>query len=69
MDIKMKMRKDLSVCFASRAHFSGGLIHRDVCHDEFKFHIFPPVRLEKLCHLGLEVQFAKRLMALYDSTI
>lgn len=29
----------------------------------------PPVCLEKLCHLGLEVQFAKRLMALYDSTI
>lgn len=38
------------------------------------FHISPPpptpaVCLEKLCHLGLEVQFAKRLMALYDSTI
>lgn len=31
----------------------------------------PPsaVCLEQLCHLGLEVQFAKRLMALYDSTI
>lgn len=34
------------------------------------FPIPPPVVcLEKLCHLGLEVQFAKRLMALYDSTI
>lgn len=29
----------------------------------------PAVCLEKLCHLGLQVQFAKRLMALYDSTI
>lgn len=55
--------------FWSTETFSGGLIHWDVCHDEFKFHIFPPVRLEKLCHLGLEVQFAKSLMALYDSTI
>lgn len=34
------------VCFASEIFYvfpsSGGLIHWDVCQDEFKFHIFPP---------------------------
>lgn len=54
---------------AAQIQFSGGLIQGDVCHDEFNFHIIPPVLLEKFCHLGLEVQFAKRLMALYDSII
>lgn len=69
MNINTKEERTFLYCLLFQSHFSGGPIHLDVCQGEFKFHIFPPVRLEKLCHLGLEVQFAKSLMALYDGTI
>lgn len=54
---------NINVCFCLFYYFIiFWLIHSSFCHEEFKFHIFSPVCLEKACHLGLEVQFAKRLM-------
>lgn len=38
----MNKKEAFNVYFLLQIHFSGGLIQWDVCHDEFKFHIFPP---------------------------
>lgn len=65
-----KKRKDLSMfVLLYGAIFLGVSFIETSVMTNLSFIFSPPVRLEKLCHLGLEVQFAKRLMALYDSTI